>query len=84
MLAEIVNAANRGLRRASEITLPIFVMHGGGDLLASPDGSETLYERVSSSDKTLKVYDGLYHEIFLEEEKYEVFADIENWLTDRE
>jgi alpha-beta hydrolase superfamily lysophospholipase len=80
LLAEIVSAAKRGLLLAGEISLPLFIMHGGGDLLTSPSGSEELYEKVASTDKTLKIYDGLYHEIFLEEEKYEVFADIEEWL----
>jgi len=39
-----------------------------------------LYERVSSQDKTLKIYDGFYHEIFNEPEHEKVFSDMEIWL----
>ena len=81
LLAEIVKAANRALSEAGAITLPMLIMHGGGDLMAAPDGSETLYNNVSSVDKSLKIYPGLYHEIFLEKEKLEVFDDMAKWLA---
>jgi alpha-beta hydrolase superfamily lysophospholipase len=37
-------------------------------------------ERVGSADKTLIVYDGLYHEILNEPEQDRVLADIVGWL----
>lgn len=80
LLAEIVKGAKRGLARASEITLPMMILHGEDDRLATPDGSEALFDKISSRDKTLIIYPELYHEIFLEDEKYEVFADMEEWL----
>jgi len=42
-----------------------------------------LYARVSSRDKTLKLYEGFYHEIFNEPECEQVFADVEAWLATR-
>jgi lysophospholipase len=41
------------------------------------------YKRVASSDKTLKVYDGFYHEILNEFGKETVLADIYGWLSAR-
>jgi lysophospholipase len=39
-----------------------------------------LFEGVNSKDKTLKFYEGFYHEIFNDPERQRVFADIEAWL----
>jgi alpha-beta hydrolase superfamily lysophospholipase len=64
-----------------EIKLPVLILHGSSDRLASPQGSKLLYERVSSTDKTLKIYDGLYHEVFNEPEREQVMQDVEQWLA---
>ncbi len=63
-----------------EIKLPVLILHGSSDHLASPQGSKLLYEKVSSTDKTLKIYDGLYHEVFNEPEREQVMQDVEQWL----
>jgi len=39
-----------------------------------------LYEHIGSEDKTLKLYEGLLHEIFNEPEHPQVLADLEAWL----
>jgi alpha-beta hydrolase superfamily lysophospholipase len=83
LLTAILSAADHGLAKAAKITLPLLIMHGGDDGLASPKGSRMLYDKVSSTDKTLKIYDNLFHEIFLEPEKMAVFADTEQWLEAR-
>jgi len=69
--------------RASDIRLPMLMLHGGADAMAAPSGSEFLFEHVSSEDKTLRIYPGLYHEIFNEPERAQVFADIRDWLDQR-
>ncbi|MDX9863430.1 MAG: alpha/beta hydrolase [Anaerolineaceae bacterium] len=63
-----------------KITLPILIMHGTADRLADPQGSKDLYARVQSADKTLKLYEGFYHEILNEPEKDQVLADMVQWL----
>ena len=55
-----------GCCRSGKITLPILILQGGADRLVDPSGARLLYETVSSKDKAIKVYDGLYHEIFNE------------------
>jgi len=64
-----------------KIKLPILIMHGFADQLANPAGSKLLYERVSSKDKTLKLYDNCYHEICNEPEREQVFMDMQTWLA---
>jgi len=78
--AELIKAIQILLPQMSKIYLPILIMHGTADRLSDPRGSEILYDRVSSRDKTLKLYDGFYHEIFNEPGREQVFADMEAWL----
>ena len=71
------------MERIPDIRLPILVMHGSADRLSVVKNSVTLYERAGSADKTLKVYEGFFHEIFNEPGHELVLADIEAWLTAR-
>jgi alpha-beta hydrolase superfamily lysophospholipase len=68
------------LAHASEISLPILIMHGEDDTLTSPDGSREFFAHAGSTDKTLKIYPGLYHEIFNEPEKDAVLGEMTDWL----
>ncbi|MGB3684126.1 MAG: lysophospholipase [Rubrobacteraceae bacterium] len=80
---EILRAMRRIRDRAAEITLPILVMHGTEDHLTNPRGSETLFKRAGSEDKTIKLYKGLYHEILNEPEQEQVLEDILSWMDAR-
>jgi alpha-beta hydrolase superfamily lysophospholipase len=64
------------------LRLPLLILHGGSDQIAPPSGSETLYREVSSIDKTLKIYPGLYHEVHNEPERATVLADLLAWLDE--
>lgn len=78
-VSELFSGMQQIQERAGEITLPILVMHGSSDAMTSPAGSQFLYDAVSSQDKTLKFYPGLYHEIFNEPERDEVYTDLIQW-----
>ena len=67
----------------SSISLPLIILQGSADLLVEPSGAQMLYDKVSSEDKTLKVYEGLYHEVFNEPEKEMVLKDVESWLENQ-
>jgi acylglycerol lipase len=73
-------AAERDLADAGQFSLPLLIMHGGADQLTYPSGSSMFAERVPG-DCTVKVYDGLYHEIHNEPERQQVFADLISWLV---
>ncbi len=83
LAAAMGRAVRRIERDASSITLPLLIMHGTEDQLASPEGSRVLHERIASADKTLKLYAGLHHEILNEPEQDQVIADIADWLDAR-
>ncbi|MGA3093934.1 MAG: lysophospholipase [Dehalococcoidales bacterium] len=82
--AEILKAIEKTIPPLMQtIKLPILIMQGAEDRLSNPEGSKLIFEGVSSSDKTLKRYDGLFHEIFNEPERAIVFADMRQWLAAR-
>ena len=80
LAAEIFPAMDNVLARAAEIRIPMLIMHGSADALTDVNGSKLLYEAISSERKELKIYDGLYHEIYNEPEKVAVMTDVKNWL----
>lgn len=80
---EMDKFANRIQKRLSEITLPFWVGHGDLDRIVSPLGSKLLYDEASSTDKTMKLYNGLFHEILNEPESAVVTHDITLWLKKR-
>lgn len=79
----LLDAQAHVAHRLEEVEVPVLALHGTDDKLASADGSRKLIERARSADKSLKLYDGLYHEIFNEPEKREVFADVTSWMAKR-
>jgi acylglycerol lipase len=77
---EIAQEVARFAEALPRITIPLLVQVGTGDELVPPAASDLVYERASSEDKTIKRYDGLYHEILNEPERETVVADMVAWL----
>lgn len=80
LASEMLKAMQRVNAEVGKITLPFIVLQGGADRLVDPAGAQVLYNGASSRDKTIKVYDGLYHEVFNEPERDQVLADVAAWL----
>ena len=78
--AELLKTMNKLQSTISELSLPILILQGTADRISDPSGSKMLFEGVGSKDKTLKLYQDFYHEIFNEPERQQVFLDMENWL----
>ncbi len=78
-VSELFKGMNRIQAEAGRISLPLLLLHGGDDAMTAPEGSRFLYDHVGSQDKTLKIYPGLYHEIFNEPERGEIFAEVLAW-----
>jgi alpha-beta hydrolase superfamily lysophospholipase len=83
LAAEIFNSMTLVQEHASAITLPMLLLHGSEDRLAAPEGSSLLNDKIASPDKQLIIYRGLYHELFNEPEKQQVFTTMLNWLEKR-
>jgi acylglycerol lipase len=82
-LAELISAIDQFPDAVRAITVPTLILYGSADRLCPPSGSGMLGERIGSEDKTVKAYEGLYHEILNEPERDEVLADIRAWLSAR-
>jgi alpha-beta hydrolase superfamily lysophospholipase len=80
---EILKAMQCITTEVSKITLPVLIVQGSADRLVDPYGARMLYGAISSVDKTVKIYDGLYHEVFNEPEHDQVLGDVEAWLESR-
>ncbi|PZX55723.1 alpha/beta hydrolase [Algoriphagus chordae] len=70
-------------KNASKFALPFLMIHGSDDGLTNPKGSELLYEKANSTDKTLQFFPGGYHELINDLDKEEVMKLIVNWISDR-
>jgi alpha-beta hydrolase superfamily lysophospholipase len=80
MLRAFHFALDRIQRDMEAVTAPLLIMHGTADELTDPEGRRQLHERALSSDKTLKLYEGLAHEVLNEPEQEEVIGDLLAWL----
>jgi acetyl esterase/lipase len=80
LFAEICRSGQWALDHASEFPLPLLLMHGGDDRLTSAEASRQFAEKAGGK-VTLRVWDGLYHEMHNEPEKGEVQAFMLEWLN---
>jgi len=67
-------------RAVGQLRLPALFLLSTGDRLTDHTASERLFNRLTTPHKTLKVYDGWYHEIFNEADRQTVFADVVQWM----
>ncbi|PNT70442.1 hypothetical protein BRADI_2g11950v3 [Brachypodium distachyon] len=70
----------------SQVKLPFLVLHGEADTVTDPEVSRALYERAASTDKTIKLYPGMWHGLTAgepDENVEAIFSDIVVWLSDR-
>jgi acylglycerol lipase len=79
-VAELVRADQLLKKSFRQITLPLLILHGTADKVTKPSGSKEFYENAGSRDKTLKLYEGHYHDLLADVGKQQVMADIQAWI----
>ena len=82
-LAAMVRADERLKKEFSHIKLPLLILHGTADKAAKASGSEHFYALAGSADKTLKLYEGGFHDLLNDIDKEAVMEDIKGWVTAR-
>lgn len=82
-VAALVRADERLHDSFDKITLPVLILHGTEDKATVCRGSEYFHERAGSADKTLKLYEGHYHDLLNDLGKEGVLADILGWIEAR-
>jgi len=79
-VAEMVRADEQLKNDFGLITLPVLILHGTSDKATKPSGSQLFHERAGSKDKTIKLYEGHYHDLLNDTGKELVMSDIKTWL----
>jgi len=79
MFIGIYQSGQCALEHASEFPLPLLLMHGGADSITSSKASREFAGKIKKNC-TLKIWNGLYHEIHNEPGKEEVFKFLIGWL----
>jgi alpha-beta hydrolase superfamily lysophospholipase len=79
-VAALVRGDERLREEFPTITLPVLIMHGTDDRATVCHGSQFFYDTAGSADKTLKLYDGHYHDLLNDIGKEGVMADITGWI----
>lgn len=80
---EMMRAIDALQPRFGEIVLPFIAMHGTADRLVPYAATTMLYEKAGSKDKTLKLFEGGYHELFNDLCAEEFFTVLLGWLRAR-
>jgi acylglycerol lipase len=81
--AQIVDAMKRIVGGRAKITLPVFVFHGTVDTLTNPDGSREFEAHVGSTDTTLMMLDGSFHETLNDLDRDRVIKALIDWTIVR-
>ena len=82
-VAAMVRADERLKKEFPRITLPVLILHGTADKATKPAGSQLFYDTAASTDKTLKLYDGHFHDLLNDLDKEKVMTDITAWIDAR-
>ena len=77
---EVLRAQADTLARAPDLAVPALVMQSGDDRLADPAATRAWVAAAPSELVDYVEWDGLYHEMFNEPEKEQVFEKMEGWL----
>lgn len=81
--AAMLKAGQAVRTQLTDLQTPFVVLHGSADILTNPTWSKRLYREAAAKDKTLQLYEGLYHETFNEPEQQRVLTDLSDWLRAR-
>ena len=82
-MAALVRADERLKKEFPLIALPVLILHGTVDQNTNPSGSQHFYDSVGSVDKTLKLYEGGFHDLLNDVDKRVVMQDVQDWIGAR-
>ncbi|XVF09400.1 hypothetical protein REPUB_Repub07fG0089200 [Reevesia pubescens] len=80
---EILRITSYLQQNMNRLRVPFLVLHGTDDTVTDPQASQKLYEEAASTDKTIKLLEGLLHDLLFEPEREAIMDDIIQWLNCR-
>jgi acylglycerol lipase len=81
--AELLRATRLVQDHVESVRAPLLVMHGTADRLCDFEANREFCRRAASADKTLRLYEGFYHDILREQDHQQVVGDLTAWLDAR-
>lgn len=79
--AESLKAIERIKNNTDQIKIPVLLLHGEQDLLVSAEGAQRYCERLSTADKTMRIYPETLHEAHNDLDHRTVVADMVQWIA---
>ncbi|MGB3674607.1 MAG: lysophospholipase [Candidatus Nanopelagicales bacterium] len=80
---QLIRGAQFALKLAGDVATPVLVLSGTRDELALPAGTQELYDRLASPDKTLTKYPDSSHELLNDVDAAQVVTQIQSWIAER-
>ncbi|MCL4238794.1 MAG: alpha/beta hydrolase [Anaerolineae bacterium] len=80
LASALLHASRTCTERLGDLRLPYLALHGGADIITWPAGAAIIRERSGSPDTTVRIFDGLFHEVHNEPEQAEVLRTVTDWL----
>lgn len=77
---ETLSALEWTQAHAADLQVPLLLIHGAADPITPPQGSLAFFKNVKIEDKVLKLYEGGYHQAFIDSNREQVLADVAEWL----
>ncbi|MET0287059.1 MAG: lysophospholipase [Polyangiales bacterium] len=82
-VAAMVRATERVREEFAKITLPVLILHGTEDKVTEPAGSQLFFDKTGSKDKTLKIYEGHFHDLLADTNRELALSDMLSWIEAR-
>lgn len=81
-LVELLDAMAAFPDAVPKLRLPVLVQHGTADRLVPLAATRPVYERMGlPRQRTVRLYEGLFHEVYNEPEREQVLSDLEAWIA---
>lgn len=80
---EIYDTGKLLYTQGGRVNVPVLVIHGSEDPIIDPEASREFTEKVKGDNVTLKLFDGLFHEVHHEPERDKVFESVYGWMAER-
>ena len=80
LASEMLSAMKR--TAAAAVGVPMLLLHGEDDRICPVAGSRSFYEKLTVTQRGLRTYPGLRHEIFNEPERAAVLGDLVGWIRE--
>jgi alpha-beta hydrolase superfamily lysophospholipase len=80
---ELLLAVERMRNHFGDMAVPLLLLHGTSDRICNVDGSRDAFRAASSADKTLRLFEGGYHELFNDFGKEVYASTVTDWVCSR-